>query len=205
MKYYFAYDANGELLAIEMCGNTGWPNQCDLWSDDPQDPTAKDIRALRLKANPETVGFAIWDCGCQSVEDYGDNINPACEFMHAHIYDIDAGVFLPKPDVSLYINNEAKMVLEHGCLTDTPIYDYVPGSKVNIKFSGTVPNGTTLKLDNTNSAVAALQNGNVVLTFTNNFTEEIEATIPFQGMGSIFHVSGRLVCTGSFALRGWQP
>lgn len=204
MKYYFAHDVHGRLVAVEMCGNTGWPDSCDLECDQPQDSVAKEVRALRMRSNPDVVGFAPWNCGCESVEHYRNNVNPACNFMHSHVYNINAKVFLPKPDISLHINDEVKMVFKHGSLTSTPTFDYAPLSKLKLRLSGNVPSNTIASIDNTASTVVALKIGKAELTFINSYTEEVDITVPLHGMGSIFIVEGPLVSTGKFVIRGWQ-
>lgn len=204
MKYYFSYDVSGRLVSMEMCGGNGWSESCDLDCDDPHDHLAKEVRTLRLRENPDVIGFASWDCGYQSIRDYGDEINPACTFMHSHIYSAKAKVFLPKPKISLLINGEIRADFEHGSLSNLPTFDFTPLSKLSVQFVGHVPSNTMITLDNTMASIVAFKEGKIDLNFIDGFTKEIKIITPLHGMSSIFGVTGLLVSTGKFAVRGWQ-
>jgi len=191
MTHYLFHDANGELTGYAP-GFMAWDGDPLASSPPPEIGThARNVRDNMLGNMGCTDGVSE-DCAC----DLGDyDCSHAQQYLNEKYVDVGGtDALTDKPALTILVDGVA-----HPEFDQTPI-PKTPGSTVTLKLQATVPDGTQVTLK---SEGAAVVQGDQVLTFTSNETNEIDMVAPSQGaLGGLIGKS-KLIRLVIVPILGW--
>lgn len=202
MRYFLGYDASGKFVTLEIYNPDGFPLDCDLDCDHPTHEYAVMLKNMRAEANPEVIGFVAYECGHSSGQING--ILPACRKFHCSYFDIEEGIIKDKPQIELHLNGVKKLTICDTCVGEVQEIRAEPNQIAKLKFvSNEIPDGASIHLDGSISAILSLDEPVQNLVFIDGETPEVDYLVPMTGMASSLELSGKWCTNIGVMIRGW--
>jgi len=196
VRHYIWYKADGAIGGQEVHGG-GFPNDCDLTDPDTQNPLAQQLRANRIRLNPEFAGYLAYDCSCDPSEVWCQ-----CPYHKQATSYVDDGEIVARPTVTMVVDG----VDTPSNTADAPLLR-TPGANLSIKFRAPeVPNGVQIVVPRQASiGPDMVPNWPITFTFDGGETNSITLYAPaVRGMMSgLGFYEERWVAPLKLFVKGW--